>query len=130
MRLYYLAHPFTPLPDESRMANLGNALRYMRALLDAGIPVVAPWIALASAYEMDKYPGGYHERTDEEFILRICVESVRRCDGLILVGPRISPGMQAEESTMASMRGRIYDATRRTPEQVVSLMRTLLGRDA
>lgn len=95
MRVCYVAHPLGSGEDRAR--NLANAAKWCAWLAKTyGIAPVADWIVLAGQW--DESP----ENRDRG--LSIDVELVKRCDELIMVGGRISPGM-AIEANAARMHG-------------------------
>jgi hypothetical protein len=84
-RVYYMAHPVSgDVPG-----NVARALRWLRYLVDQHPywAISAPWIP---------YVLGLTEETDRARGLRDDVEMVKRCDGIILVGGRLSQGMALE----------------------------------
>lgn len=85
VRIYYLAHPVSgDVPG-----NVARALRWLRWLVGQhpDWAISAPWIP---------YVLGLDESTDRARGLRDDVAMVRRCDGIILAGGRLSQGMAVE----------------------------------
>lgn len=89
MAIWYMAHPV----GGDVLANLSRAKRWL-AWLQAQMPidvvVIAPWI---TAIEVGADDGDPAQR---ERGLRGDCALVRRCDGVFLVGGRISEGMARE----------------------------------
>lgn len=84
-RVYYMAHPVSgDVPG-----NVARALRWFKHLVDQhpDWAISAPWIP---------YVLGLSEETDRERGLRDDMEMVRRCDGILLVGGKLSGGMALE----------------------------------
>ena len=88
-KLYYLAAPLSPEEGETIVWNLEQAKKYRREMNMRGIHVIAPWIGLCESLD-DTVAG---ERLHG---MKTSANTLRRCDGIILCGPRISSGMQAE----------------------------------
>jgi hypothetical protein len=91
LRVIYVAHPFG-----GNFENLSEAERWAAFLTRKFCAVfVAPWIPLCRYWS---------DKTDRELGISIDVAAVREADGIILVGPEVSPGMSAEW-TAASIHG-------------------------
>lgn len=95
MDLIYLAHPVRPLPGSPRTveANLASAEWWLAHLQRANpeVAIVAPWLqSLRLGVDDDGNP------TRRRQGLARAVAATKRCDGIILCGPRISSGMLAE----------------------------------
>lgn len=102
MTLLFLSHPVAgDVPG-----NLRRALRWLAYLTATRTEsIIAPWIAGLMAGEDDSDP------KQRERGLQTCVETVRRCDGIILVGGRISSGMRRELDAVRETGGRVIDLT-------------------
>lgn len=83
-RVVYVAHPLGHGLDRAR--NLDNAKGWVAWLAERGFAPVAPWIPLAEAWEEDRRTEG----------LEIDLLVVERCQGVVLCGGRVSPGMSLE----------------------------------
>jgi hypothetical protein len=117
--LYYLAHPVAPKDSsESVRQNLRFAESYLGALFHYRVPVIAPWISIveAAVSDQDKDSG------DRDFGLRIDIDVVERCDGLVMVGPRVSSGMNLERHAARAAGLPIWDMTGRSPYVVAQRM--------
>ena len=112
--VYYLAHPVRG--DEA--ANLANAKWWLRFLFhhDPDRVYVAPWIAEVEAFAET----GFSENPDiVTKALADDVEVVRHCDGIILVGGRVSSGMQIERDAADGAGKKVIDwSAYRTPLDV------------
>lgn len=92
----YFAHP-VGAPDRAGVeANLASARRWFARLLDLwpDLALVASWLPYLDVLEDS---GANRERG-----IRDCLAIVRRCDGIVLCGPRLSHGMSLE---LAEVRG-------------------------
>lgn len=87
MKIIYLAHPISG--DAPR--NIAEAKRWIRWLYDnvPGIAIVATWI---TECEVLDEANPEHRRLG----LQRDVAVIGRCDAILLVGPKLSAGMQAE----------------------------------
>jgi hypothetical protein len=89
VKVMYLCHPVAG--DVS--ANVARARRWLRFLLGylPGIVVIAPWIHDIEELPMrDEYPA------DRDISLARCTITASICDGVILVGGRVTAGMALE----------------------------------
>lgn len=91
-QVLYVAHPLGGSRGEDVQANLASALRWLHWLRTnfRETVFIAPWIASVMAGADDTDPSAH------EHGLRDDCEIVRRCDGIVLVGGRVSAGMQRE----------------------------------
>jgi hypothetical protein len=95
-QVWYLAHPVSGTPEELE-ANLANAVTWIK-WLTLNVPervYIAPWIAEVTAFQ------GAGEEIDAAFYDRVLEDDcdvVRHTDGILLVGGRISRGMQIERN--------------------------------
>lgn len=100
-----------PIPDTERVAlatraNLDRAMAWL-SWLRRSFPettFIAPWIASILAGADDADPA------QREAAFLDCCAVVERCDGIVLVGPRISEGMRREMEHARATSGR-YGAT-------------------
>jgi hypothetical protein len=93
--LWYLAHPIAPDEKFSFEENMAHALQVARILTDAGLSVCLPWFAMCRFLD-DSNPE--HRALGMEFNKKM----VKRLDGLLLTGHKISKGMQIERETCNS----------------------------
>ncbi len=101
--MYYLIHPVAPEGIETPHSNVESALTYLDYLISKyDLPVAAPWIPYVLLYGDD---ASHRERC-----LRNSVYMVRRFDGVIMVGPRYSAGMQAEATVARELGKEVIDA--------------------
>lgn len=87
-QVWYMAHPVRG----DVAANVARAKRWLR-FLRARFPdvaIIAPWITAIDAGEDDSDPA------QRERGLLDCEATVERCDAIVLVGGRVSSGMQRE----------------------------------
>lgn len=84
----YLAHPFTAPTLEGREENRQRAAKWAAWLWLQGFAVECSWITIT----------GMADETPEnrELGLRSDCEQVKRCDVMVLCGPRVSGGMLRE----------------------------------
>ena len=92
--LYYMAHPVAKYRTSGGISvttpeNLLLAHQHLAALVQAGIPTIAPWLGLCAALD-DSRPG------DRAAGIAIDCRALWRCDGIVLCGMRRSEGMLAE----------------------------------
>ena len=85
----YLAHPVGPqFPAADRAVNLAGARAWFRFLVDATPWAISvPWLA---------YVENLAESTHRERGISDDLETLSRCDLVVLTGGRVSPGMAAE----------------------------------
>lgn len=93
----YVAHPVSGNVD----ANVRNTLRWLSWLMatEPGVAFVAPWIPCLLAGADDSDPKQRERGMLDNLAL------VERCDGIVLVGGRVSTGMQ-REANVALLAGR------------------------
>lgn len=106
MKVLYIAHPL----EGDISGNLGRAKRWIRwAFTNFEVSPVADWVLLATIFD-DR---GMWSR---DRFLKADVSLVEKCDGILLTGGRISPGMEIER--LAALRAGIsvIDLTRFGPE--------------
>lgn len=102
-RVVYVAHPVAgDVPG-----NVARAKRWLHWLVksDPTIAFIAPWIAHLEADHDDADP------VQRERGLLDAIATVRRCDGIVLVGGRISPGMLLELEAAVEAGRTIIDWT-------------------
>lgn len=106
MPVYYVAHPVAG--DVS--GNIARALRWLRWLTarTPDVTFIAPWIPMLLSGEDDSDPVARARGLEHD------VNVVKRCDGLVLVGGRVSSGMALERDAMIAAQGpgSIIDYTR------------------
>lgn len=102
-RVFYVAHPVSGDVD----GNVKRALRWLRYLRkhDDGNAYIAPWIAGIMCGEDDSDP------VQRERALQDCEASAAKCDGIILVGGRVSSGMAREREAVINAGGKVMDLT-------------------
>ena len=86
----YFAHPVGARDAEGVAANLAAARLWFARLLDLwpAVALCAPWLPYLDVLE--------DTGTNRERGLRDDLELVRRCDAIVLCGPRVSHGMELE----------------------------------
>lgn len=106
MKIYYLAHPVTADETYTTEQNLLHVRRVQKLLWEAGIRTVLPW-SLHSKF------------------LGNC-EVVQCCDGIILVGHKLSEGMSYEKLAAESAGVPVYDMIGKkcllAPERFISAL--------
>lgn len=105
MRVFYMAHPIAG----DVAGNLARAKRWLAYLLEElpGIIVIAPWI-----HDLEALPLRDGEPADRARGLERCAATAAICDGVVLVGGRISQGMALE----AARAREVLDLTHLGPE--------------
>lgn len=105
MRLIYVAHPVRPIDGETVRGNAERAEEWLVALSIANpdVAFVAPWTALVRARPDDDADPELRARA-----LRTCEGVARRCDGIVLCGPRVSDGMRREAIACIACGGFVY----------------------
>jgi len=114
MEIVYLAHPLGGDVD----ANAARARRWLRWLMDT-CPQYAfccPWLPFVDVgYPDDKRgPGAIDPDSMPEYrarCLRDDIAIAARCDGIVLVGDRVSPGMAQERDAVVASGGWVADLT-------------------
>lgn len=102
--LFYLACPVSPTDDETIESNLKRGLECLAWLNRNGFKTIAPWIELC--YALDD-----NDTIDREIGMAVDIVALKRCDGIIMVGPRISSGMAAERDIMIGLDRVVHDCT-------------------
>lgn len=101
--VYYVAHPVSGDVD----GNIQRALKWLAWLRkrDHANTFVAPWIAGLLSGEDDSDP------EQRERGLVDCEATASRLNGIVLVGGRISSGMERERRAVAAAGGAVVDLT-------------------
>lgn len=88
-KVFYLAHPVTGDP----LGNCDKASAWIKwlTLNEPSRVYIAPWVAEVRAFAEENALPEFYDR-----VLADDQEVVRHCDGIMLVGGRISRGMQLE----------------------------------
>lgn len=88
--VFYVAHPVSP--NSSFRYNARKAERWLGWLMqhDRSRVYIAPWISEVRLFIDNRVTTTYEEALSDD------LEVVTRCDGIILVGGKISNGMQRE----------------------------------
>jgi len=103
-----MAHPVGASTPEDTRENLNRAGLWLRWLRDhePDRVVIAPWLGpLLAGHERDDVP------EDRRRGLRDCAAVAARCDGIVLVGGRVSEGMNAERRACVFGGGLVADLT-------------------
>lgn len=94
--VFYVAHPVSGDID----ANISNVIGWINwlTLNDPSRVYVAPWVAEVLAFKNDPLVVQDNQATKEFYdrVLADDVEVVKRLDGILLVGGRVSEGMRRE----------------------------------
>ncbi len=102
--IWYLAHPVSGAIED----NVANALNWIK-WLSLNVPeriYIAPWIAEVQAHQSEG------EDIDPAFYDRVLADDctiVRRCDGILLVGGKVSRGMGLELMAARDSNGFVQD---------------------
>lgn len=99
--MYYMAHPLGNGYD--RIQNIARARRWFNYLLQAHPEhgFTAPWLLYA---EMLNESDSNRDRG-----MRDDLDCLRRCDGIVLVGGRMSPGMVEELVEAVEHKKKVLD---------------------
>lgn len=102
-KLLYVCHP---LAGDIK-ANLARAERWLKYLRDSdpSSTYIAPWIADIHSGADDTDPNA------RERGLVDCTTTVVRCDGVVLVGGRVSSGMARERDAAIEQGRSVFDLT-------------------
>lgn len=118
-KLVYVAHPIKPIAGETLEGNIRAAGEYLRALQDAGVFAIAPYL-----YPLEHWADDTDPKQRERGIA--CGEYIAsRCDAVVWCGPRTSDGMRREGAACEH----VLDGAGVTPEGVAqSVSDWILGR--
>ncbi len=102
-KVFYVAHPVSGDVD----GNIKRALRWLRYLResDTANAYISPWIACLISGADDSDPNA------RERGLQDCEATASRCNGIVLVGGRISTGMAREKAAVVAAGGMVFDLT-------------------
>lgn len=110
----YLAHPLGGEVD----ANAARARRWLRWLMDRepDVAFCCPWLPFVDVGYPDEKrgPGAIDPDSMPEYrnrCLRDDIAIARLCGGIVLVGGRVSPGMQQEADAVRESGGFVIDLT-------------------
>lgn len=107
--LWYLAHPVRADEQYTVQQNLDHTLVVMQILWNAGFNVIAPWHTIC-LFEKDE--------SSIERCLALDQDVVKRTDGIILTGHKLSRGMMREIEVVTSFNS-IFNLVR-TPDKFLS----------
>lgn len=112
-RLWYMAHCLTPIEGETLEGNLASAKNHLLSFLKhRKNRVIAPWIAhVETLLPFFEIMTPEERKAAEVFGMDVDLDVVRRCDGIILTGPRISYGMGLEKQEAEKRGLTIIDLT-------------------
>lgn len=114
--IWFVSSPVRPINNiETEVSNVLNTYRYIRALESCGIYVTAPYLGNILAEHASKYG---RQEDDVEWGMETDKQILCRCFGLILVGDRISEGMQGELDLALSLKMPVMIMCHMTPEEV------------
>jgi hypothetical protein len=126
-QVWYLAHPVTGDPE----GNVKNAIAWIQWLTIACPErvYIAPWVAEVTAF--------FGQDVDQAFYDRVLADDcdvVRKLDGVLLVGGRISKGMALEAAAAEAAGKPVHDVSwaRSPPRQwgaACTALRESLGLD-
>lgn len=126
-QVWYLAHPVTGDPE----GNVKNAIAWIRflTLVAPERVYIAPWVAEVQAFFGQDVTPDFYDR-----VLADDMDVVRRCDGVVMVGGRISRGMDLEACAARESGGEVQDLSclRSPPEgpgAACTAIREMLGLD-
>ena len=114
MKLWYLAHPVSGDDSHSLELNLATTLDIQQTLWLAGVNAVCPWFSLVKIF-------GPAEDETLDRALKVGFEIIRRFDGLILTGHKLSEGMDAELRVALEFEKPIVNFIGMSPVQINKL---------
>ena len=123
--ILYLAHPVGADVDN----NAARAVRWLHWLMarESEHTIAAPWLPYCAVWKLlgdaKSSDTGHPFR---ERVMRDNLAMVKRCDGVVLCGGRISPGMQREVDT-AQPGDWIFDLTELGDEPAAARTGPVLG---
>lgn len=93
-KVLYMAHPVAPTAEDlaGLPGNLANAmlwLAWLRSMFPE-VTFIAPWISVIQSLHGDDSQALRDAGLLDDFTV------IERCDGIVLCGSRVSPGMRAE----------------------------------
>ena len=91
--LWYLAHPVGEDSEMTYAQNLVDGMAWWAFLIRAGLSVCAPWVGLCHALDDGN-------DNDRKLGMDIDIEVLKRCDGIIATGHKMSRGMEKEWNLM------------------------------
>ena len=103
----YMAHPVAPYGDRLVGDNVARAMRWLRWLRRSfpETTFIAPWIAALMCGEDDANPAQREAGlVDADAVIELV-------DGVVLVGGRISSGMEREAKRAKTSNGVVFDLT-------------------
>lgn len=113
--IWYLAHPLAPDEHYTFQQNMDHVVHMMRLCYDLGYYVVAPYHTICLALDDTNLE---HRRIG----LEVDCNLVRKLDGIILVGHKISSGMQQELLVAREYGKRVLDFTGRGDYSIEHLL--------
>lgn len=93
MKVWYLGHQFAADTRRGELRNLESTEAWLAALscAEPSTAIIAPWVTgLRAQIEDDRDPAARARAMERNLAV------VRRCDGIVLCGPRLSRGMRDE----------------------------------
>lgn len=109
--ILYLAHPL----GDNVPKNAANAVRWLHLLMEyePEVSFNCPWLPYVQVYDLHFAKDGLPEQ-DHPFRQRCLRDDVRiaaSCDGIVLVGGRVSTGMALERDAVVAKGGLVCDLT-------------------
>jgi hypothetical protein len=99
----YIAHQLSAATDDAMQLNRANGARWCAWLAKhCDVVPLAPWIYLSMAWT---------EAEGRELGLELDKDTILRCDTIILVGPRVSSGMEIEVAFAKRIGVKVIDLT-------------------
>lgn len=103
-KIFYLAHPLATDDEFTFDDNMEHVVWAVRQCYSAGLYVVAPYHTISLALDENNLE---HRRVGLEVDCNI----VRKLDGLILTGHKLSSGMMVERKVAMAAKLQIFDFT-------------------
>jgi hypothetical protein len=97
--LWYLAHPVGADSNRTYEQNMEDGMAWWSFLIRAGLSVCAPWVGLCHALDDG-------DDNDRRLGMAVDIEVLKRCDGIIATGHKMSRGMEREWDLMVERGGR------------------------
>lgn len=119
-QVWYLAHPVAPDGEYSFEQNMAHALKIARMVWEIDYRVTLPWYAQCRFHSEDGEHGARHRA--EGLVVDEYVAA--RLGKILLVGHRISSGMQKELDAVKAENGLVIDATGVPDRNLLEYLRT------
>ena len=111
--LWFVSAPLRPEVDETIKGNALHAAKIIRVLEKSNLCVTAPYLGIILGDILDD-----RSKEERERGMQIDLQVLRRCDGNILIGDRLSSGMQGEAEYACRLNKPVYNLVDQDLEEV------------